>query len=101
MAQADFILSIVPPGDAVALAERLAPAIKRAARKPVYVDCNAVSPQTAERIGEALKGTGCTYVDAGIIGPPPGADRAHDLLCVGPGREGRSSGCPPRPRRSA
>src|SRR5213592_1935645 len=30
VAQADFILSIVPPGDAVALAERLAPAIKRA-----------------------------------------------------------------------
>ena len=90
----DFILSIVPPGDAVALAERLAPAIKRAGRKPVYVDCNAVSPQTAERIGEALQGTGCTYVDAGIIGPPPGPNSAHDLLCVGPGREGRSSGSP-------
>ena len=71
--QADFILSIVPPGDAVALAERLAPALKRATRKPVYVDCNAVSPQTAERIGAALEGTGCVYVDAGIIGPPPSA----------------------------
>src|SRR5947199_8950726 len=51
--QADFILSIVPPGDAVALAERLAAALKRAARNTVYVDCKAVSPQTAERIGEA------------------------------------------------
>src|SRR5256714_5067811 len=61
-AQSDFILSIVPPGDAVALAERLAPAIKRAARKTIYVDCNAVSPQTAERIGEALNDTGCVYV---------------------------------------
>src|SRR5947209_14481145 len=39
--QADFILSIVPPGDAVALAERLAPAIKRKGQKVVYVDCNA------------------------------------------------------------
>ena len=55
--QSDFILSIVPPGDAVALAERLAPAIKRAGRKTVYVDCNAVSPQTAERIGDVLKDT--------------------------------------------
>src|SRR5882672_6040604 len=71
--QVDFILSIVPPGDAVALAERLAPALKRAKRKPVYVDCNAVSPQTADRIGAALEGTGCIYVDAGIIGPPPSA----------------------------
>jgi len=73
VAQADFILSIVPPGDAVALAERLAPALGRAARKPVFVDCNAVSPQTADRIGAALEGTGCGYVDAGIIGPPPSA----------------------------
>jgi L-threonate 2-dehydrogenase len=70
--QSDFILSIVPPGDAVALAQRLAPAIKRAGRATVYVDCNAVSPQTAEEIGGVLEGTGCIYVDAGIVGPPPG-----------------------------
>jgi putative dehydrogenase len=73
VSQSDFILSIVPPGDAVGLAVRLAPAIARSKRKPVYVDCNAVSPQTADRIGAALKGTGCVYVDAGIIGPPPSA----------------------------
>jgi putative dehydrogenase len=40
--QSNTILSIVPPGDAVALAQRLAPAIKRAGRKLVYVDCNAI-----------------------------------------------------------
>src|ERR1044071_6662104 len=57
--RSDVILSIVPPGDAVALAQRLAPAIKRAGRKTIYVDCNAISPQTAERIGEVLEGTGC------------------------------------------
>lgn len=83
--QADFILSIVPPGDAVALAERLAPALKRAGRKTVYVDCNAVSPQTAERIGEALNDTGCTYVDAGIIGPPPSATARTIFYASGPG----------------
>jgi 3-hydroxyisobutyrate dehydrogenase-like beta-hydroxyacid dehydrogenase len=84
-AQSDLILSIVPPGDAVALAERLAPAIKRAGRKTVYVDCNAVSPQTAERIGEALDGTGCIYVDAGIIGPPPGPNTRTIFYASGPG----------------
>jgi putative dehydrogenase len=83
--QADYILSIVPPGDAVALAERLAPALKRAKRKTVYVDCNAVSPQTAERIGEALKNTGCVYVDAGIIGPPPGPNARTIFYASGPG----------------
>jgi L-threonate 2-dehydrogenase len=68
---ADFLLSIVPPGEAVALAQRLAPALTRASRKPIYVDCNAISPATALEIGTVLEPTGCPYVDGGIIGPPP------------------------------
>jgi 3-hydroxyisobutyrate dehydrogenase-like beta-hydroxyacid dehydrogenase len=83
--QADFILSIVPPGDAVALAQRLAPAIRKAGRKTIYVDCNAVSPQTAETIGDLLKDTGCVYVDAGIIGPPPGPNSRTIFYASGPG----------------
>jgi putative dehydrogenase len=71
--EADMILSIVPPGEAVALAQRLAPALARAAKQPIYVDCNAVSPETAERIGSVLSVAKCRYVDAGIIGPPPSA----------------------------
>lgn len=70
---ADFILSIVPPGEAVGLAQQLAPVLARAARKPIYVDCNAVSPGTAAQIGARLAATGCAYVDAAIIGPPPAA----------------------------
>jgi L-threonate 2-dehydrogenase len=69
--EADFFLSICPPGEAVALAQRLKPALTRAQRKPIYVDCNAVSPETAKAIGAVLEGTGCPYVDGGIIGPPP------------------------------
>jgi 3-hydroxyisobutyrate dehydrogenase-like beta-hydroxyacid dehydrogenase len=84
-AQSEYILSIVPPGDAVALAERLGPAIRRAGRRTVYVDCNAVSPQTAERIGEVLEDTGCVYVDAGIIGPPPSDTARTVFYASGPG----------------
>jgi L-threonate 2-dehydrogenase len=68
---ADFLLSIVPPGEAVALAQRLAPALMRASKKPVYVDCNAISPATALEIGQVLAPASCPYVDGGIIGPPP------------------------------
>jgi L-threonate 2-dehydrogenase len=71
IAGADFLLSIVPPGEAVALARRLVPALTRASRKPVYVDCNAISPATAAEIGTVLAPAGCPYADAGIIGPPP------------------------------
>ena len=71
IAAAQFILSIVPPGDAVALAERLAPTLRAAASKPVYMDCNAVNPETAARIAAVVEATGCTFIDGGIIGGPP------------------------------
>lgn len=71
LAEADFLLSIVPPREAAAVAERLAPALAAASRKAVYVDCNAVSPRTASRIGEILALAGAAYVDGGIIGGPP------------------------------
>ncbi|MFL6798295.1 MAG: DUF1932 domain-containing protein [Xanthobacteraceae bacterium] len=71
IARADFILSILPPGDAVALAERFAAPLSASNSKPVYVDCNAISPQTAERVAGAIVQTGAPFVDAGIIGSPP------------------------------
>ena len=71
IAAADLILSILPPGDAVTLAQRFAPALTASNSKPVYVDCNAVSPPTVERIAAVIAPTGSPFVDAGIIGAPP------------------------------
>jgi 3-hydroxyisobutyrate dehydrogenase-like beta-hydroxyacid dehydrogenase len=73
-AQADMILSIVPPGDALAIAQQLAPVLKGAARKPLYVDCNAVSPETVQKVAAVIEATGAPFVDAGIIGNPPRGD---------------------------
>jgi 3-hydroxyisobutyrate dehydrogenase-like beta-hydroxyacid dehydrogenase len=67
----DVFLSILPPGEAEQLACRLAPTLEALDAKPVYLDCNAVSPQTAIRIGEIIAPTGAHFVDAGIIGGPP------------------------------
>jgi putative dehydrogenase len=71
LAEADFLLSIVPPGEALALAKRLSGVLTAANTKPIYVECNAVSPQTVNQIAEVISATGCAFVDAGIIGPPP------------------------------
>jgi 3-hydroxyisobutyrate dehydrogenase-like beta-hydroxyacid dehydrogenase len=71
LAEADFLLSIVPPGDALNLARRLTPTLTAANRKPVYVECNAVSPATMQQIADVVAATGCAFVAAGIIGPPP------------------------------
>ena len=71
LAEADFLFSIVPPGDALGLATHLAPALTAANRKPVYIECNAVSPPTMQKIADVIAKTGCPFVGAGIIGPPP------------------------------
>jgi L-threonate 2-dehydrogenase len=67
----DIILSILPPGDALGLAERLAPALRAAAKKPIFVDCNALNPGTVLRVARVVEETGATFVDGGIIGGPP------------------------------
>ena len=73
--EAQFILSIVPPGVALEVAESLRGPLQRIATKPVFAECNAVSPATARRIAAALADSGCHFVDAGIIGGPPPMDR--------------------------
>jgi L-threonate 2-dehydrogenase len=67
----DIILSILPPGDALGLAERLAPALRATPKKPVFVDCNALNPGTVLSIAKVIEETGATFVDGGIIGGPP------------------------------
>jgi L-threonate 2-dehydrogenase len=68
---ADYFLSILPPDQAEGLASQLAPALQSLPAKPVYVDCNAISPQTAERVAAIVEPTGAAFVDGGIIGGPP------------------------------
>ncbi len=71
LVKADIILSIVPPGDAMGFARRMAPHLRDAARKPLFADCNAVSPASVRGIAEVIAATGADFVDAGIIGGPP------------------------------
>jgi 3-hydroxyisobutyrate dehydrogenase-like beta-hydroxyacid dehydrogenase len=49
----------------------------------VYVDANAVSPQTAREIGSAIETRGGSYVDGGIVGAPPrkGASERLEVVC--------------------
>jgi 3-hydroxyisobutyrate dehydrogenase-like beta-hydroxyacid dehydrogenase len=71
---AAFVLSIVPPGVAVQVAEQYRTSFARTAMGAIFADCNAIAPATARRIGEVLAGCACRYIDAGIIGGPPPED---------------------------
>lgn len=72
VADADIVLSILPPASALALARDVAKAMNKAQAFPVYVDCNAVAPSTAQAIGAVIAAAGAPFIDAGIIGAAPG-----------------------------
>ena len=82
IATADFVLSIVPPGDAIELAERLVPGMQRSKTKPLYIDCNAISPDTAEKIAAIVTATGTPFLDGAIIGGPPQGDNDSPSVFV-------------------
>jgi len=69
--QCDVMLSILPPAEALGLAQRLAPALSRQAGRVLYADCNAVAPETVRRVGDIVAPTGAAFVDVGIVGGPP------------------------------
>jgi putative dehydrogenase len=70
--EADLFLSILPPANALGLARDMAAAMTKAGRAPVYVDCNAIAPETAAEVGAIVKAAGAAFIDAGIIGLAPG-----------------------------
>ncbi len=70
---ADVVLSIVPPGEALTLARRLAPVLMGRSGV-IYADCNAVSPSTVRAVAGSLAGV--RFVDIGIIGGPPRGEDA-------------------------
>ena len=61
------VISICPPHGAVDLASE----VTSAGFAGTYVDANAVSPSTSRLIRTMVEGGGGSYVDGGIIGPPP------------------------------
>jgi 3-hydroxyisobutyrate dehydrogenase-like beta-hydroxyacid dehydrogenase len=66
------IVSVCPPHAAVEVArEVFGGASSRGSFGGVYLDANAVSPATARRVAAIAEAGGASYVDGGIIGPPP------------------------------
>jgi len=62
-----IVLSVCPPHAALSLAREVAATRYRG----VYVDANAIAPATSREAALAIEAAGGTFVDGGIIGPPP------------------------------
>ena len=69
--EATIVLSVVPPGSAVAVARAIAAASRGTEAQPLVVDLNAISPTTVGSVAEHLAASELYLVDGSISGPPP------------------------------
>lgn len=82
--EADLILSILHPAAALDQAEHVAAEMKARGKTPVYVDCNAISPETAVKVASIIDEVGAPFIDAGIIGLAPGKGSGPRFYVSGP-----------------
>lgn len=68
LSAATVVLAVCPPHGALALARTVA----EKGFAGIYVDANAVSPETAREAGRTAEAAGAAFVDGGIVGSPPG-----------------------------
>jgi 3-hydroxyisobutyrate dehydrogenase-like beta-hydroxyacid dehydrogenase len=80
----DVLLSILPPAVAGAVADQVAAAVTATGSDVLYVDCNAIAPNTASGIFRTVTAAGARFADAGIIGPPP-TRPGNRIFTSGPG----------------
>jgi 3-hydroxyisobutyrate dehydrogenase-like beta-hydroxyacid dehydrogenase len=84
LAAAEIVLSVCPPHGALALAREVA-GLRFGG---IYVDANAISPETARNVGRVVEKSGASFVDGGIIGPPPvEGGRSRMYLSGAPAKE--------------
>jgi len=84
-AECDLIMSVMNPGAAVEFATEAAAAIKNQSKKPLFIDCNAIAPDTMREIDALMKAAGARCLDGGLIGPPPRGGAKVNLYVSGPG----------------
>jgi 3-hydroxyisobutyrate dehydrogenase-like beta-hydroxyacid dehydrogenase len=83
----DVILSVLNPGAAIDNAKAIAASIRRCGKSVLFVDCNAVAPETVRTIAAIIGEAGGGCLDAGIIGPPPRGKAGMRFYVSGPGAE--------------
>lgn len=75
LAEADIVLSIVPPAAAVEVA-RVVAAELPAGRRLRFADCNAIAPATVATVAAAVPAP-VELLDVGIVGAPPQRERGR------------------------
>ena len=69
--KSDVILSILVPSYALNFAEEVSSILTDSKSKKIFVDCNAISPNTSETISNIIVESNGVFIDGGIIGGSP------------------------------
>ncbi len=85
--EADLILSILVPSQATSIAEKVANAMTITQKHTIYADCNAISPGTTQVINRIITNAGSEFIDASIVGAPPGRGTPPRFYISGPAAE--------------
>ena len=79
LADADVVLSLCPPAAALDVAD----AVAQIGFTGVYVEANAISPRSVDRVADALPSS-AVLVDGAVVGSPPTGDKTPTLYLAGP-----------------
>ena len=82
--QADLVMSILVPDQAVGVAREVAEAMRAAGTSRPFADCNAVSPGSASEMASIISAAGGDYIDGGIIGGSPARGAVPRIYTSGP-----------------
>ena len=82
VSEADLVLSILDPAKAMDIADQVASAMKSTGKYPVFADCNATSPATAEKLNAVIEAAGGKFVDVGIVGGAPTRRENFPQFCT-------------------
>ena len=85
LAPSSVFLSLVPSDAAVELAHSVA-AARPDGRDLLFIEANAISVRSLAGARAAVERTGAAFVDAGIVGPPPGGKAQATVYLSGPQR---------------
>ncbi|PDS78738.1 NAD(P)-dependent oxidoreductase [Rhizobium sp. L43] len=82
LAKAELILSIVPPAEAINVAQLVADISSMMPAPPPFVDLNAIAPKTMQALAARFEGSGVEVLDGAIIGGPPVPGKSGPTIYV-------------------
>ncbi|PDT25236.1 NAD(P)-dependent oxidoreductase [Rhizobium hidalgonense] len=82
LAKAELILSIVPPAEAIGVAEFVADISSGLSAPAPFLDLNAIAPKTMQTLAARFGGSAVEVLDGAIIGGPPVAGKSGPTLYV-------------------